>query len=256
MKKIRLLLVDDEKTARDELSAMLQQHSDFEIVASAPNGQEALTILEAGGVDALFLDIEMPLMTGLELANILGTWPSPPRVVFATAHNQYAVTAFEANAVDYILKPYQEDRLAKALEKIKTSIGQGKSNSESLEGLSKSLFEKKLIKKMAVRKKNSKDRIVMDPVEFDYFHAESAEVFAHAAGQDYVSNMTLKDLGESLAIHGFAPCHKAYLVNLTKIEKISPLFNGNFEILLKNNVGKVPLSRRFAKAIREKVGGW
>ena len=117
MKKIRLLLVDDEKAAREELSALLQQHPDFEIVASAPNGQEALTILEAGGIDALFLDIEMPLMTGLELANILGTWPNPPRVVFATAHNQYAVNAFEANAIDYVLKPYQEDRLAKALEK-------------------------------------------------------------------------------------------------------------------------------------------
>ena len=256
MKKIRLLLVDDEKAAREELSALLQQHPDFEIVASAPNGQEALTILEAGGIDALFLDIEMPLMTGLELANILGTWPNPPRVVFATAHNQYAVNAFEANAIDYVLKPYQEDRLAKALEKIKSAIGQGKSNSESLEGLSKSLFEKKLIKKMVVHKKNSKDRIVMDPSEFDYFHAESAEVFARAAGQDYVSNMTLKNLSVSLAVHGFAPCHKAYLVNLTKVEKIVPLFNGNFEILIKSDAGKIPLSRRFAKAIREKVGGW
>lgn len=253
---MKLLIVDDEKAARDDLIALLQKHADFDVVATAANGQDALKKLAAEKIDAVFLDIDMPGMSGLELAGALSAWQDPPRVVFATAHNQYAVAAFEANAVDYILKPYHESRIAKALEKIRASIRAGVSNQTSLEGLGKSLFEKGLVKKMVVHKKNSRDRMVIDPMDCDYFHAESAEVFVRTAGHDYIVNMTLKNLTVSLAAQGFAPCHKAYLINLEKIEKISPLFNGNFEILLKNNSEKIPLSRRFAKDIRSKIGGW
>lgn len=255
MKKIRLLVVDDEKFAREELSGLLSKSEGFELAGSAANGQDALKILETGNIDGLFLDIDMPGMNGLELAGILSTWPHPPRVIFATAHNQYAVAAFEANAVDYILKPYHEDRIAKALGKLRDAVQKGPADSSPLEGLGRSLFEKGLVKKMVVHKKNSKDRIVIDPAECDYFHAESAEVFAHINGQDYVVNMTLKDLTAALITQGFAACHKAFLINLAKIEKISPLFSGNFEILLKTG-NKIPLSRRFAKDIRSKIGGW
>jgi len=256
MKKIKLLVVDDERSAREEMASLLRQHADFEVIALAENGEAALKQLAENSIDAVFLDIDMPGMTGLELAGILSTWPNPPRVVFATAHNEYAVAAFDANAIDYILKPYREDRIAQALEKIREFIRSGLTNQAPLEGLEKSLFQRGLVKKMVVHKKGSKDRIVMDPADVDYFHAESAEVFARVSAQDYVVNLTLKELADRLDTSGFSACHKAFIVNLSKVEKITPLFNGNFEILLKNAAGKIPLSRRFAKAIRAKIGSW
>lgn len=256
MRKIRLLIADDEKAAREELSAMITKHTDFEVVAHAADGLAALEVLKKGGIDAAFLDIEMPGMTGLEVAGELSVWDHPPRVVFATAHDRYAVAAFEASAVDYILKPYREDRLKKALQRIREGMQAGANGQAELEGLEKNLFQKGLLKKVVVRKKNSKDRIVLDPSEVDFFYAESAEVFARVKEQDFIVHMTLRDLTESLALQGFAPCHKAHIVNLSKIEKITPLFSGNFEIHLKANPKRIPLSRRFAKAIRDQLKAW
>lgn len=256
MQKIKLVLADDESLAREDLMRMLSSEADFEVIGQASDGKQALELARRLKPDVVFLDIDMPFLTGIEVALELAQDPSPPRVVFSTAFDQYAVDAFEANALDYILKPCRQDRLKKALEKIKThfSAGQKQNGLGKLEG---SFLKKGLIQKIAARQKNSKEKMVLDPAEIDFFHAESAEVFAHIKGQDFIVSLTLKELAEGLESRGFAQCHKAYIVNLSRVQKISPLFSGNYQIILKtSDAPKVPLSRRYAGHVRSQLGGW
>ncbi|HCM42573.1 MAG TPA: DNA-binding response regulator [Candidatus Omnitrophica bacterium] len=256
MPKIKVLLADDEPLAREDLARMISDETDFEVTGQAGDGRLALEAVRRLKPDVVFLDIDMPFLNGIEVALELAKDPAPPLVVFSTAFDQYAVDAFEANALDYILKPCRQDRLKKALEKIKKHClaGQKQTGLGKLEG---SFLKKGLIQKIAARQKNSKEKMVLDPDEIDFFHAESAEVFAHIKGQDFIVSLTLKELAEGLEVRGFAQCHKAYLVNLSRVQKISPLFSGNYQIILKTSEApKVPLSRRYAGHIRSQLGGW
>ncbi|THU35817.1 response regulator transcription factor [Niastella caeni] len=120
MKKIRVIVIDDERSSREELKGMLKNYLEFEVVAEAKNADEAKEQIEAKQPDLLLLDIEMPEKTGFELLESL---EHAPAVLFTTAYNQYAVQAFEINALDYLVKPIREERLAKAIEKVRNNIG-------------------------------------------------------------------------------------------------------------------------------------
>jgi DNA-binding LytR/AlgR family response regulator len=116
--RLRVLVVDDERPALDELAWLLRRDPRVGSVTTTDNAAEALRVLQEGGVDAVFTDIRMPGLTGLELARVLARFRSPPPVVFITAHDDHAVDAFELNAVDYVLKPVREDRLAEAVRRV------------------------------------------------------------------------------------------------------------------------------------------
>lgn len=256
MALIRILIADDETLAREDIARMIMTQPGFEMLGLASDGRQALELARKLKPDVIFLDIDMPCLSGIEVALELAGDPAPPRVVFSTAFDQYAVDAFEANALDYILKPCRQDRLNKSLDKIKQHFA-SVTKPASLQKLEAPFFKKGLIQKIAARQKNLKDKIVLDPAEIDFFHAESAEVFAHFKGQDFIVSLTLKELSEGLETRGFAQCHKAYLVNLSRVQKIAPLFSGNYQITFKSpDAPKVPLSRRYARAIRPHVGGW
>ena len=116
--RLRVLVVDDERPALDELAWLLERDPRVAGVATTDNAAEALRVLQEGGIDAVFIDIRMPGLTGLELARVLSRFRPPPPVVFVTAHDDHAVDAFELNAVDYLLKPVREDRLAEAVRRV------------------------------------------------------------------------------------------------------------------------------------------
>ena len=254
---IRTMIVDDEPLAREELARLVKQNDGFEIVEEASNGTEALQKLKKAKIDVVFLDIEMPGLTGLEVASKLADWPKPPLVVFATAYQQYAVQAFETHAIDYILKPYDEQRLRKTLSRIKELVSSQASERGNLVALDDELIRKGMIKKVIGYRRKTKDRIVINPTDVYYFHVHYSEILARLEAEELIVRVTLKELMDSLEPSQFAQTHKSYLVNLDKIEKVSPMFSGNFEISLKHSsLPKIPLSRRFSRALKERLGGW
>lgn len=254
---IRVMVVDDESLASEELKKLITQDRDFQVISVASNGNEALQKIEKEAPEVVFLDIEMPGLNGLEVASHLANSENPPRIVFATAFNQYAIDAFTVNAIDYILKPYQPDRIQKTLERIKAVLQTQELFKGRLIALEDTLIQKGMLKKIIAHRRNSKERIVLDPSEIDYFYAHLTEVFAYHRDGEFIVNSTLKELIQNLNAAQYAQTHKAYIVNLSKIEKVAPLFSGNFEITMKDSKKtKIPLSRRYAQNLKILLGGW
>ena len=248
---IRVMLVDDEPLAREELTRLIKEDTGFQIVAESGNGEDALQKIKKNKPEVIFLDIEMPGLSGLEMASNLAYWKNPPLVVFATAYNEYAIQAFEANAIDYVLKPYDPKRLGQTFARIKEGLKGKASSRENLVSLEEDLIRKGVLKKLVGHRRKMKDRIVIDPAEVYYFRSEYAEVLARLAGEELIVRATLKELLASLDPARFTQTHRAYIVNLDKIEKVSPLFSGNFEISFKDHsLPQVPLSRRYAKNLK------
>ncbi len=255
---IKILIVDDEPLACEELNRLVLADKDCQIAGIAANGEEALRLIESREVDAVFLDIDMPGMNGLEVASWLAQWEHPPRVIFATAHNEYAMKAFDLSAIDYVLKPYQPERIQKALIRLKEVLKvRGGEFRDRLIALEDNLIRKGMLRKLAGHRRNSKERIVLDPMEVLYFQVRLSEVFAYQESGELIVRSTLKELLETLDPAQFAQTHKAYLVNVGKVEKVAPLFSGNFEITLKNSKRtKIPLSRRYSGGLKALLGGW
>jgi len=196
-------------------------------------------------------------MNGLEVAGCLSKWKNPPLVVFATAFDNYALKAFEAHALDYILKPFDGSRLKEAFERVREQIRLKKSTKEGLTALDKDLAARGTVKKVIGRKRNSKEKILIDPDEVYYFHALNTEVTAWLADKELIINLTLEELEDALDPTRFFRSHRAFIVNISKIEKVAPLFNENFEILLKGAVkAKLPLSRRRAGELKKLLSNW
>lgn len=254
---IKILIADDEPLALEELKRLISADEDCQVVGTAVNGEDALRGMESHETDAVFLDIDMPGVNGLEVASRLAQWENPPRVVFATAHNEYAMNAFDLSAIDYVLKPYQPERIGKALARLKEVLKSREGFRDRLIALEDTLIRKGMLKKLAGHRRNSKERIVLDPLEVLFFRAELSEVFAHQESGELIIKSTLKELLENLDATQFAQTHKAYIVNIGKVEKVSPLFSGNFEVLLKDpKRTKIPLSRRYAPSLKAILGGW
>jgi two-component system, LytTR family, response regulator LytT len=254
---ITVIIVDDEPLARQELARLIRLEKDFEIVGEAESGDTALELVQKIKPDLLFLDIEMPGLSGLEVASKLSEWENPPRVVFATAYHQYAVEAFEANAIDYILKPFEPLRIKKALDRVRKTVSKSDSSRQNLVSLQDHFIQKGILKKLTGHERNRKDRIVIDPSEVYFFSADAEEVVAHLGQQDLIIGASLKDVLSQLDPEKFSQTHKSYIVNLDKVQKVSPMFSGNYEITLKPpHTSKVPISRRFASGIKKLLGLW
>ena len=254
---IRILIADDEPLASEALKRLVLADKECQVVGTAANGEEALRLVESQDPQAIFLDIDMPGLNGLEVASRLAQWEHPPRVVFATAHNEYAMDAFDLSAIDYVLKPYQPERIQKALNRLKDVLKGGGGFRDRLIALEDTLIRKGMLKKLAGHRRNSKERIVLDPAEVLYFQVRLSEVFAYQESGELIVRSTLKELLENLDASQFAQTHKAYLVNVGKVEKVAPLFSGNFEITLKDpKRTKIPLSRRYAQGLKTLLGGW
>ncbi|OGW82407.1 MAG: hypothetical protein A2Z83_04975 [Omnitrophica bacterium GWA2_52_8] len=254
---IPVMIVDDEPLAVEELSRLIQKNKAFQVAATAANGAEALRKLKETKVEAVFLDIDMPLMSGLEVASRLLDFPQSPAVVFATAYNQYAVEAFEKHALDYLLKPYDAGRLEKTLQRIQERTGSRETGRGGLVSFEEDLLKKGRLKRLIGHSRGARDRMVIDPGDVFYFFVAYTDVTACLGREQLILRTPLKELLQILDPAQFAQTHKSHIVNLHKIEKVSPMFNGNFQIRLKHaDIVPIPLSRRYAAAIKKKIGGW
>ena len=254
---IRTLIVDDEESARGNLRKYIGAQKEFEILAEAANGMEALQKAKELTPDVVFLDIEMPEMSGLEVAVELSNLSPPPQIVFVTSHNECAVEAFETHAFDYVLKPIIPERIGKTLDRLIELVRGREDVQAKMRALEATLFKTGVFKKIVGHVANSKDRVIVDPEDIDYIYAEGKDVLAKAPNVELFLSMTLKEVAEHLDPAEFIQTHKAYLVNLRKIKQISPLFKQNFQITLNDpSATKIPLSKRYAKALKDVFGTW
>jgi two-component system LytT family response regulator len=242
--KIRTLLIDDELLARDLTKKFLEAEESIEIIAEAADGFEGMKLIQSLSPDLIFLDIQMPKLTGLEMLELI---PNPPVTVFATAYDQYAIEAFEKNAVDYLLKPFSKDRLLKTLEKVKEKIN--KPEEQKVQQLLQSYQPGS--QKRVVLKNGSK--IEMIPHEdIHYVESYGDYVWLHTGQNKHLKQKTMKEF-EILLGPDFLRIHRSYLVNARSIEKMELYERSSYLLLLKNG-HKLTVSKTGYKILRDHLG--
>ena len=246
---LRTLVVDDEKLARDRLTGFLSTLDGVEVVGEAVNGVDALARIVSAEPDLVFLDVQMPGMDGFEVLRALPG--RRPHVVFATAYDDYAIRAFEVQAVDYLLKPFDQRRVAEAVSRVQArSTAPG----PDLEALLQQLDEHRRVRLRQVPVHSGKRILVLPVDEVLWFGVEYRLVYAHTTERPYMTNYTLRELEERLDPEVFFRAHKSSLVNLRHVKEIVPWFGGRYKLAMKDPASsEVALSRKQARALRARL---
>ncbi|MEZ4903694.1 MAG: LytTR family transcriptional regulator DNA-binding domain-containing protein [Spirosomataceae bacterium] len=226
----KTILIDDEPIALGRLKRLLAQFGDtFDIVAEANNGHEGLESIENHQPDLIFLDIEMPLMSGFEMLSKLTYMPL---VVFVTAYDQYAIKAFEEKSIDYLLKPVEKERLARTVEKLKSLHSKQRNpfTQANLIQLIEQMRPQKELHSMSVK---SGDKILFIPlIEISYFQAEDKYVFLNTTdGKQFLVSYTLSSLEEKLPM-SFVRVSRSAIVNSSRIKELEKYFNGKYLVVM------------------------
>lgn len=239
---MKALIVDDEYPARMELRYHLGQFEDLEVIGEATNAREALRLIEALEYDVIFLDVQMPGMTGVDLAKQLRAKPQAPKVVFVTAYENYAVPAFEIRAVDYLLKPIEPQRLAETIQRLREA---------NPAAVAAAVEEKKQGLSFLLAEKDEKQRpLALNEVV--YIFSEGYNVFVQTQTERLQVRYTLQELTEKLPADQFFRCHRSYVVNLFQVKEISPYFNGAYILKMKDKEhSEVLVSRANVKRLKE-----
>ena len=236
---MKVFIVDDEMLARDELRYILEQNERIEVVGDAEDLQHLIEEEALGSIDCLFLDIELQNKNGMELAKTISERPDCPMLVFATAYDNYAIQAFEVNAVDYILKPFDDVRIAQTVEKLVKKY-------EQYEQQERERFEP--IQKIAV---TSEDRIALVKLEdILYFTSEDSKTIAVTEKKNYVVADSLMMLEKRLRHQGFMRVHRAFLINKEHLQELEPWGTSKYNVILQGNVA-IPVSRMYVKEVRK-----
>ena len=234
MNKLRLLLVDDEPLIRKGLRHALSSVPDVEVVGECGSGDEAIQAISNSRPDLVLLDIQMPDCSGLDVVREVGLANMPP-VIFITAYDDYAVSAFEVNAVDYILKPFEEARLRESMERARNRISQE----------SQAVLSQKLERLLDSQKRKWSDRLVVRsgeryefvPVEsIDWIEAANNYVLLHCGSKQHLLGETMTSLEGRLDPAKFARIHRGRMVNVRKIVALHPLFSGTYALELQSGV--------------------
>ncbi|MCX7746117.1 MAG: LytTR family DNA-binding domain-containing protein [Clostridia bacterium] len=251
---MKVILLDDEQTALDELGYLLKKHKTIQVVASYNHPVKALEEFKTIKFDAAFLDIDMPVINGLNVAKELIEYNSNIGIVFVTAHNDYAVKAFDINAIDYVLKPIEKERLDKTVERLlKSDV---KNNSLKNVILDKLNRIDKYIKQDAERIAAYDDEVIslLKMSEIFFFEAELGKTFITCSSGKFKMKETLDTLQSKLENFGFFRCHRSYLINLRYVSKLSPMFNNNYIIKQEGHSFDIPVSRNNIKELKKLLG--
>lgn len=249
---IKVLLVDDEFPARGELGFLLQEFGLFDIVGECEDGDEAVEYIKNNTVDVVFLDIHMSIKDGLTAAWEIIHLDHHPYIVFTTGYNEYAVKAFELNAVDYVMKPYSKRRIEQTVKKLKNIVI---SQEVKQEALFKFLSQRTdLHGRLSVWFNDKLIVLTHDQIVFIKADKKGQSILYTVKGI-YHTGFALKEVEEKLNSHQFYRTHKSFLVNLSKIKEIVPWFNNTYIISLEYYPNEqVPVSRHFMKEFNEKMG--
>jgi len=257
---LRAVLVDDEQLARDELGYLLGRVGGIEIIGQAGNGVEALNTIDRLHPDVVFLDVQMPGLTGFEVARRMLDAQAPSHIIFVTAYDRHAIEAFEVNAVDYLLKPVDPARLELALDRARRRIATDRPAVDGSPVVSDAELEK--IVRLVSERQNRREQLAIKVGErFLLVQAEEV-VFASLVDEGItvvtdqhrgVSNYrTLDELHERLDSSTFWRVHRSHLVNINKIKEIVPWFSRNYILRMKDEKStEIPVSRTQTRRLRE-----
>lgn len=241
------LVVDDEPLARRRLAYLIAEVPWATQIGEATDGATALDAIARHRPAAVFLDIQMPAMSGLEVVTHLRTTPQPPIVIFTTAHDQFAVAAFELEALDYLLKPFSNHRFLAALERARQAHARG--DVDALNRAHTLLTQPRpaLLDRIFVRETNA---VVPLPIsEVERIEAHDDYVLVHRAQRRHLLSLRMSDLEQRLPHPPFIRVHRSHLVNLDYVERIVGLDGSRFEVIMKNGA-LVPVSRARSQEIR------
>jgi two-component system LytT family response regulator len=230
------LVVDDEPLAREGLRLLLERDPDVEAIREAANGLQAVNAIRASRPDLVLLDVQMPEMDGFAVVQQIGA-EHMPAVVFVTAHDQYAIQAFEINAIDYVLKPVTEERFAKALARAKLRLTAKPAEDASRQILS--LLEtiaspRRSLRRLAVR--SGGKTVFVDVDNIDWIEAAQNYVQIHAGGAQHLLHVTMNTLEKSLDAETFVRIHRSVIVNARRIAEMHPVMHGEYVITLASGV--------------------
>lgn len=240
---MKVILIDDEPLARNILKKYCSQIPEIEVLGECENGFEAVKMIEGKVPDLIFLDVQMPKLNGFEVLELL---PEAPKVIFTTAFDEYAVKAFDANAMDYLLKPFLFERFNQAYEKVKSQTGEKQT----------SFSENNIVhpdeKQRIVIKEGEKISIIsMD--ELVYIEAYDDYVKLYTEGARYVKKQTMAFYEKTLPTSGFVRIHRSSIIAIDRIQSIETIENGRYQVLLTNGV-RLPISRSSFPELKSRLG--
>jgi DNA-binding LytR/AlgR family response regulator len=251
MASIRTLVADDEKLARDRLAGFLTRLDGVELIGQAADGVEALKLIEESQPDLVFLDVQMPGMDGFEVLKALRR--PMPHIVFATAYDEYAIRAFEVQAVDYLLKPFERARVAEAVGRVRERRGHDGAT-QDLDAVLRKLEERQPVFVHQIPVYAGKRILILPVEEILWFGVEYRLVYAHTRDRPYMTNYTLRELEERLDPALFFRAHKSSLVSLQHVKEIVPWFGGRYKLVMRDEAAsEVALSRAQARALRSRL---
>ncbi len=246
--KLNVLIIDDEKPARELIKAYLKDYNDVSVIAEGSNGFEGIKLIQQYNPDLIFLDIQMPKVSGLEMLEVIDT---PPKVIFTTAFDEFAIKAFELNAIDYLLKPFSRERFDTAIKRvfdltnhisndlIKKVIDDKDENTEAK------------LNRVVVKQGANLEMIPID--EVCYFEASDDFVFIHTKDKRYMKSRTMKYFQSQLDGSQFVRIHRSYIVNVSKIIKLEQYEKDNHIVVIENKI-KLRVSKSGLKLLKEVLG--
>lgn len=235
--QIRVLVVDDEELARRNLTLLLRRDPDIESVVECSSGPDAIEQIGKSKPDLLFLDVQMPECDGFDVLELLGG-ELPAAIIFVTAYDEYALRAFEAGALDYLLKPFDDARFARALSRAK-------------EKLSHYLPAKHQAERLVVRSHGQV--LFLDVADIDWIEAAGYYACLHMGGDTHILRRTLAELEQHLGEERFIRIHRSIIVNLERIRGLELQASGEYEVVLRSKE-RLRLSRRYRKRFQERMG--
>jgi two-component system LytT family response regulator len=239
--QIETLIVDDERMARHRLRRLLEAQPDIVIAGECATGREAAEFLDSRPVDLMFLDIQMPEMDGFAMLEARsGT--RLPMVVFVTAHDMHAVRAFEVHALDYLLKPFDEDRLSKCLQRVRSAA------EIKDKAMASSTPARARTSRLAVRSSGKVFFVKMDDI--DWVEAADNYVVLHLAGETHILRETMNSIQNRLDQDKFIRVHRSRIVNVERIKELQPWFHGEYLIVLRDGT-QLTLSRSYRERLME-----
>jgi two-component system, LytTR family, response regulator len=236
-RQLRCLVVDDEPLARSNLTVLLRRDPDVEIVGECASGIEALSAIRAQRPDLVFLDVEMPECDGFDVLELLGA-DAPAGIVFVTAFDRYAIRAFEAGALDYLLKPFDDARFARALERAKERVESAR---------------RAPVRRSTLVVKSAGSTVFVDVAAIDWI--ESADYYSrlHAGGATHLLRRSMAELERELDPALFCRIHRTAIVRLARVQRLDVNESGDYDVVLLDGT-RIPLSRRNRKDVLARLG--
>lgn len=253
---IRTLLIDDEPLAREKLQGFLGREDDIEVIAECRDGREAVEVIDREKPDLVFLDVQMPEMDGFDVLEHVDP-DALPTVIFTTAFDQYALTAFDVHAVDYLLKPFDRERFQEALDRARKELGRARLDDSGLHGMREQLLA--LLRDVDARRPKYPERLVVKSSgrvvfvrvdSIDWIDAAGNYVKIHTEGETHTLRETMTHLEDRLDPERFLRIHRSTIVRIDRIKELQQQFHGDYVVILEGGQ-RLTLSRSYRDRIQD-----